>query len=129
VADFDPAAYLYVAEYLLRGLSGARTSDSDPDQALVRASISRSYCAAFLTAREKSAGLRLVVLTAGARDHWLVVYALAGRSPQVASKLHRLRDKRNPADYNLNPRGFTRTAGQYWLAIARQVLDEVNRLT
>jgi uncharacterized protein (UPF0332 family) len=129
VADFDPAANLYVAEYMLRGLSGARTSASDRDQALVRASISRSYYAAFLTAREQCAALGLVTLTAGPRDHWLVVNALAGRLRQAADKLDRLRDKRNQADYNLSPRGFTLTAAQYWLAIAREIIDEVSRLT
>lgn len=129
MADFDPAAYLYVAEYLLLGLSGARTSVSDPDQALVRTSISRSYYAAFLTAREKTVDLRLGALTTGPQDHWLVVNALGNRSPRVASKLHRLRDKRNQADYNLSPRGFTLTAGRYWLALAREIVDEVNRLT
>jgi len=127
VADFDPAAYLYVAEYLLRGLSGARTSTSDPDQALVRASISRAYYAAFLVAREKVIDLRLVRLTAGPRDHWLIVNALAAHAPHLASTLHRLRDKRNQADYNLRPSGFTRTAGEYWLSIAREIIDEVNR--
>jgi hypothetical protein len=121
VADFDPAAYLDAAEYLLAGLSGARTANSDPDQALVRASISRSYYAAFLTTREKCTALRLVALTAGPRDHWLVVNALGGRSREAADKLDRLRDKRNRADYNLSPGGFTRNAGEYWLAIAREV--------
>lgn len=105
MVDFDPAAYPDVAEYLLRELSGARTSASDPDQALVRASISRSYYAAFLTARERITYLGRVALTAGPRDHWLIVNALGGRSARVATKLHRLRDKRNPADYNLSPNG------------------------
>ena len=114
---------------ILRAVSGARTSDSDPDQALVRASISRSYYAAFLTAREKCTDLGLVTFTAGPRDHWLVVTTLAGRSLQVADKLDHLPDKRNRADYNVSPDGFTRTAGQYWLEIAREVIDEVNRLT
>lgn len=129
MADFDPAAYLDAAEYLLRGLSGARTSASDPDQALVRASISRSYYAAFLTARERISYLGLVALTAGPRDHWLIVNALGGRSARAASKLHRLRDKRNQADYNLSPSGLTLTAGRYWLALARDIVDEVNALS
>lgn len=129
MADFDPAAFLNVAQYLLEGLSGAPTLSSDRDQALVRASISRSYYAAFLTARTKLVSLGQLRMTRRSSDHNLVIDALGGATNGPGGRLYDLREKRNQADYNLNPHGFTLSAGRYWLAEAQKVIDEINALT
>lgn len=128
VADFEPAAFLTVAQYLLEGLSGAPTVSSDRDQALVRASIGRSYCAAFLTARTKLLSLGRLHLTRGSWDHNLVIDALGGNAGGPGRRLHYLRKKRNQADYNLNPHGFTLSAGRLWLNEAEKAIDEINAL-
>jgi hypothetical protein len=128
MADFDPTAFNELAGELLRNLSGTPVADSWPDQARVRTAIGRSYYAAFLVAREKLLDLGDRSPTGGLQDHRLVVDALGGEISDLGNKMYRLRLRRNRADYNLNPSGFTLQAGQYWLNIASEIITEVGRL-
>ena len=129
MADFDPAEFNKLAEELLRNLSGAPVATSGPDQAKVRTAIGKSYYAAFLAAREKLSDLGTMTPIAGSQDHKLVVDALGGATSELGGKMYGLRVKRNRADYNLNPSGFTLQAGQYWLDIALGIITEVGRLS
>ncbi|MBI2304603.1 MAG: hypothetical protein HYU86_07655 [Chloroflexi bacterium] len=121
MAQFDPEAFLDTAEELLQGLSGAPTVKSNRDQAKVRSSISRSYYAAYLAAREAFHSLGRITPTGGPEDHQKIINALGGMSTERGGKLHRLRMKRNQADYNLNPEGFTLVSGKHWASIAREL--------
>ena len=129
MADFDPAEFNKLAEELLRNLSGAPVATSGPDQARVRTAIGRAYYAAFLVAREKLSDLGKITPKRNWEDHRLLVDALGTEGGDLGSRMHYLRRKRNQADYNLNPSGFTLQAGQYWLDIALGIITEVGRLS
>jgi hypothetical protein len=126
--DFDPTELISLAEELLSNLSGASVARSGPDQAKVRTAIGRSYYAAFLVAREKLVGLGYMTARGGSQDHLAVVDALGGKESDLGGKMYGLRLKRNQADYNLNPSGFTLQAGLYWLGTASEIIVEVNSL-
>lgn len=123
--EFYPAAFIDLAEKLLAGLSGLPTVTSNLDQAKVRTSIGRSYFGTYLVAREKLLFLGKVTLTGGPQDHQLVVDALGGVGSELGSKLDRLRAKRNRADYNLNPQGFTLQSGRFWISIAQGLVKDL----
>jgi hypothetical protein len=127
-APFDPSSFLDLAAELLTSLSRTPTAISNSDQARVRSSISRSYYAAFLTSRETLARSGQFTPTATAGDHEGIIQALSGLNTELGAKLDRLRMKRNQADSNLSPRGFTLTAGRHWLTIAREVVEGLNSL-
>src|SRR3990172_9455957 len=114
---FDPVAFIDTGEELLQALSGTPRLASNLDQAKVRTSIGRSYYGAYLVARERLHSLGRVVPTGTPQDHQLIIAALGGLGTELGSKLDRLRAKRNKADYNLNPRGFTLVSGQLWARV------------
>jgi hypothetical protein len=126
--DFDPREFIHLCEELLNNLSGAVVATSGPDQAKVRTAIGRSYYAAFLAAREKLSSMGNITPRGGSQDHRLVVDSLGGERSDLGGKMYRLRLKRNRADYNLSPSGFTLQAGRFWLRIASDLVTEVNQL-
>jgi uncharacterized protein (UPF0332 family) len=125
---FDPVAFLDLANELLRGLSGRPTARSDLDRAKVRASISRSYYCVYLVAREKLYSLGIMIPAGRPIDHTTVISAITSLNTELGKPLSRFREKRNRADYNLNPSGFTLAAGQYWLNTARELVRQINSL-
>ena len=127
--DFDPVEFHNLAATLLNTLSGRPVATSGPDQARVRTAIGRAYYAAFLVAREKLSDLGRITLRHNWQDHRLVVDALGGETSDLGGKMHHLRRKRNQADYNLNPSGFTLLAGRHWIEIASDIVAEVNKLS
>lgn len=127
MADFDPAEFNILAADLLSNLSGAPAFGSAPNQAKVRTAIGRAYYAAFLIARQGLLRPGTPSPNRGVQDHRLVVEALGGQQSELGGKMYRLRLKRNAADYNLNPSGFTLQAGQYWLGIASDIITEFGK--
>ncbi len=127
--QFDPINFIAIADGLLRDFSNNPTVTSQLDQAKVRASVGRSYYAAYLLAREKLLSLARFTPTGTHGDHELIVQALGGVGSELGGRLDRLRSKRNKADYNLNPRGFTLQSGQLWLETARNLAQEIANLS
>jgi len=127
--DFEPVEFHILASTLLSTVSGAPVAVSGSDQAKVRTAIGRAYYAAFLVAREKLSILGAITPKRNWEDHGLVVDALGGEGSDLGSKMHFLRRKRNQADYNLNPSGFTLQAGQFWLQVTSYLVTEVVKLS
>jgi uncharacterized protein (UPF0332 family) len=103
---FDPVRFFLLARKLATG-----------DESALRTSVSRAYYASFLVARE-----RLGLSHERIPDvHYRVIVELHRRSHLVATQLHRLRQMRNRADYDLNLSIGGRDA-QEALALAEGIL-------
>ncbi|MBI4330366.1 MAG: hypothetical protein HY673_03690 [Chloroflexi bacterium] len=126
--EFDPTAFIDLAESLLAELSPLPTPTSKLDQARVRASIGRSYYGAYLVAREKLVSLGGFVPTGRPEDHSRIVESLGGFGSELGGRLDRLRAKRNKDDYNLNSAGFTLQSGRFWLTIAQDLAKDISSL-
>jgi len=93
---FNPADFLTLAQTL----SAATT-----DEARLRTSVSRSYYACFLSARERLAASGSYVPTGRGEDHYNVRRVLADTGYRVLSdQLLGLSRKRRTADYELGTR-------------------------
>lgn len=96
---------------------------TDGDEAFNRASIGRSYYAAYLEARafcEHHLGL---VRTRSSHEHQVVPALIAAIDPSLAATLKFLRARRNMADYDLHVSGETVARTTYdALAFAREVI-------
>ena len=80
-------------------------------------------------AREKLSTLGTMTPAGESRDHQLVVDALGGETSDLGGRMYRLRLKRNRADYNLNPSGFTLQAARFWLGTASNLIAEIGKLS
>lgn len=97
--SFAWAAYLTLAEALFQ----ARATFAD-QEACCRAAISRAYYAAFCSARNHARDNEGLTLSNTARDHQTVFVHYAqnpnAQHKAIAATLHRLRQRRNRADYD-----------------------------
>ncbi len=124
--SFDWSDYLSLAESLSQ-----HPEAPGPEEAALRAAISRAYYAAHCTARN-FARSRGITLTRTGRDHQLVIDYFKeskdkGRK-SIGLWLDRLRDDRNKADYDDTLTGDPRLQAQSSVAQARSVLTKLNTL-
>ena len=122
--SFDWRAYLALAETLV-------SSDLEADrEACLRSAISRSYYAAFASARQQSRERHGGVIRQSAAEHGEVAtfYAKRGEAGGViAAHLTRLRFLRNRADYDDDLEGAEAAAAEA-IARAKSVLNLLGAL-
>lgn len=114
--NFDPVSF-----YLLAGaLHCSKELDSTLDEAKYRTSISKSYYAAFLKAREGSS-----VTTRSESVHKQVIDFYKGkRKESLSNRLDSLRIMRGNADYDMDCKITGRESGNA-LSLSRKILEEL----
>jgi uncharacterized protein (UPF0332 family) len=125
--SFDWSDYLSLAESLSQ-----HPEAPGPEEAALRAAISRAYYAAYCTARNFAHSRGEITLTRTAGDHQLVIGHFKGSEDRgkksIGLWLDRLRDNRNSADYDDTLTGNPRSQAQSSIAQARNVLTKLNTL-
>jgi uncharacterized protein (UPF0332 family) len=124
--SFDWSDFLKLAESLARAERA-----SSLEEAALRSAVSRAYYAAFCLSRNYARDRGRIALTGQARDHGIVKdyfkYSRVRDHKKIGTKLDRLRDNRNCADYDDDLRGNLRALTQFSLAEARDILGLLDR--
>jgi len=125
--SFNWGDYLALADTLAR-----QSGSPGPEEAALRSAISRSYYAAFCSARNAAETRKEITPSKTGKDHELVIrhfeksHDLHRR--KIGMNLRRLRDNRNHADYDNTLSGPPKPMAQSSVALANNVLAKLNSL-
>ena len=123
---FDWLEFLSLGESLM--ISG---KEEEPvNESKLRAAIGRMYYAVFGRVRQHYVDVERVSFSYGYEDHDILKREIENRkSPRVAMVFHRLRKKRNDADYDDEFPGNLISTAESQLTNAREVLSRHGLLT
>jgi len=125
--SFNWTDFLTLADALVR-----HPNSPGPEEASLRSAISRAYYAAFCSARNLACSKESFIPRGTAedhgrlRDHFRRTRDRTRR--QIATHLNRLRNNRNGADYNDTLVGKPEALAQSSVAMAHNVLNDLNSL-
>lgn len=103
--------------------------DVEDDEAFIRASVGRSYYAAFLEARSFCERYLGFERRASSGEHQAVPHLVATMDPFLADGVRVLRSRRNVADYDIHLSGesVSRASARDALILARSIVEELDR--
>jgi uncharacterized protein (UPF0332 family) len=125
--SFDWADYLRLAESLV-----SNPNSPGPEEAALRAAISRAYYAAFCSARNLAESRGEMIRARRSTDHWQVIDHFQDTPEfvrqQIGADLGRLRRFRNNADYDDRLKDPPLTVARLSVSIAHGILNALNSL-